>query len=387
MKKTPKKTPRSNWKVAAAVLGLGTGIATAGPVPLEVSADAHIEGNNPASNFGSATVLSVANSGSGGNKAYFKFDASAFGTNLLTRVEGISVRYGNASTRTLWFGLISGTNTDTGQAVNDWIETGAEGIVWTNAPGNNVVGTARDFVAYPGETVTLLGTAQSVGAAGAGQLVTLTIAGGSAGEAALLDALNTGDRQATIGLRFNSGTTGGQSFGIYSRELEGGIHAATLNVDVAPETPVGILKQPRDVTVTAGPYRKATFTAVAYGSEPIAYQWLTNGVAVEGVTGPTLTLPAETTALDGTVVSVRVDNDYTADPGIVSSNALLTIVEPPVPDGVLLATADVCFFANTIYNAYTDPGFGVEVNYGLAATVLARPLSGAPCPVRWLNRS
>lgn len=346
--------------LATLAVGLLAGSAYGSAISVPVSADAHIDGTNVTANFGTAPVLSIKQTVLGGDKAYLLFDASGWGTTNIARVEGLRV-YWSASTgitRTLIAYLIRGTG------ANDWTE---DGITWENAPANNVTGTSRDFVARDGQYLVDLGTMQY--SAGAPRELNWSFAEYSTAEIELLSALNYGDRKATIGVRYNSSQS--TSVGIYSKEFEvagvAGVYAATLQVvpEVPAGTPVSFALQPQAVTVTNGPYKQATFIAEAYGSLPITYQWLTNGVEVDGATGTILKLPAETTDLNGTLVSVRIQNYATPEPGIVSSNALLTIVEAPVPDGILQATADVYFSSANIYNAFNLSG---QVWYGLTAS-------------------
>ncbi len=352
-------TRKLGWLAAVPALSLlFCGSVRGATIPLTVAYDAHIDGTNVTANFGTNDVLSIEQTALGGNKAYLLFDASGFGTTNLTRVEGLRVYWGASTgvTRSLAFQLITGTG------ANEWTE---DGITWENAPANNVTGTSRNFVAREGQVVTLIGTMQYQ--SGNPRELNILFGEGSAEEYALLQALNFGDRKATIGVHYNSSQS--TSVGIYSREREGGIYVPTLHV--APEVPTGIpasfILEPVDTTVVTGPYKRVTFSADGAGSPPLTYQWLTNGVAVDGATSKTLVLPADTTNLNGTLVRVRIDNDNTPDPGVLSSNALLTIIEPPVPDGVLQATADVCFAGNSIYNAYTDPASGGQINFGLTA--------------------
>jgi hypothetical protein len=182
-------------------------------------ADAHIEGARPSENFGTNHVLSLAQSTLGGDKAYLLFDASGWGETNLTRIESLRVVWAGSTniTRTLAASLI------TGSSANDWSETT---ITWNNAPGNNVLSTDRNFVAFPGQTVTTLGSVQY--ASGNPRELIIPFGAGSAQENALLTALNTGDRKATIGVNYNSSQT--TAVFIYSREHEGGIHAAAIEV-------------------------------------------------------------------------------------------------------------------------------------------------------------
>src|SRR2546426_5689650 len=57
--------------------------------------------------------------------------------------------------------------------------------------------------------------------------------------------------------------------------------SATLTVNPAPVAPT-ISTQPVNQTVTAG--QTATFTVVATGTAPLAYQWQKNGANIAGAT-------------------------------------------------------------------------------------------------------
>ncbi len=186
---------------------------------LPVSADAHIAGNNPTANFGTNSVLSLSQTELGGNKAYLRLDASSFGATNVARVENLRVFWAGSTTqtRTIAFSLITGTG------ANNWTESG---ICWTNAPANNVSGTVREFVPYPGQTVTPLGSIQY--ATGSPREMTLPLGAGSVEGAALATALNSGSREATISVAYNSSHL--SEVGIYSREHEGGAFVASAEV-------------------------------------------------------------------------------------------------------------------------------------------------------------
>lgn len=202
--------------IAVAALSLLSTNARGNPTTLAVVADAHIDGTNQTANFGTAEVCVISQDDAGGHKAYLRFDASAWGTTNIERLGELHITSASELTRTYSAYLITGDN------ANDWTETG---ITWENAPANNVPGAERDFVAYPGQAVTLLG---SISGGGDGTKLTIPITPGSVGEAALLEALNTGNRQATIGIRYNSSQT--DTVGFYSREHGDGSQAASLTI-------------------------------------------------------------------------------------------------------------------------------------------------------------
>lgn len=94
---------------------------------------------------------------------------------------------------------------------------------------------------------------------------------------------------------------------------------ATLTVIVPP----AIVTGPQPQTVFAG--QTATFT-VSYSGSTSTYQWYTNGVALGGATGATLTLTHVTDANAGEY-SVVLNN---AAGSITGGPALLTVLDPPV---------------------------------------------------------
>ena len=96
---------------------------------------------------------------------------------------------------------------------------------------------------------------------------------------------------------------------------------ALLTVLTYPPT---ITSQPGNVAIYAG--SNATFTVVATGTAPLSYQWFFNSSPLTGRTSPTLALTNVQPAEAGTY-SVTITNLYGT---AVSSNALLTVLPPPV---------------------------------------------------------
>lgn len=143
------------------------------------------------------------------------------------------------------------------------------------------------------------------------------------------------------------------------------IQQAQLESSTVPAVAATILRHPASVTMTASPFRTATFRVDANGSGLVTYQWLTNGVAMVDATNTSLTLPADTTAYNGIVLSVLVDNALTTDPGVLSSNATLTINNAPTPSGTMLTSADVLFNGTQVFNAWRE---NAQVNWGLGGS-------------------
>jgi uncharacterized lipoprotein YddW (UPF0748 family) len=91
-----------------------------------------------------------------------------------------------------------------------------------------------------------------------------------------------------------------------------------------PPLPPWITQAPQPATVFAG--QSATFTAVATGTLPLAYQWRFGGTNLAGATGPVLTLPQVQPAAAG-LYSVAVTNPA----GAVSSTSAPLTVNVPQP--------------------------------------------------------
>ena len=105
---------------------------------------------------------------------------------------------------------------------------------------------------------------------------------------------------------------------------------ATLTVNAAPVAP-SITTQPANQTVTSG--QTATFSVVAAGTSPLAYQWQKNGSDIPGATSVSYTTPVTTTADSGELFRVVVSNTA----GNVTSNSGLLTVNP----GTSNSTVDV----------------------------------------------
>jgi hypothetical protein len=96
-------------------------------------------------------------------------------------------------------------------------------------------------------------------------------------------------------------------------------NSATLTVNAAAVAPT-ITSQPASITVTAG--QTATFSVVAAGTQPLAYQWYLNGVVITGANSATYTTGAANTASTGSLYDVVVSNSVGS---ITSNSATLTV--------------------------------------------------------------
>ena len=95
---------------------------------------------------------------------------------------------------------------------------------------------------------------------------------------------------------------------------------AVLTVTASIVAPA-ITTQPVDAMVNAG--QIASFSVVATGTAPLAYQWRRNGVSIGGATGASYSTPATADADNGARFSVAVSN--AAPTGATSAEVTLTV--------------------------------------------------------------
>src|SRR2546422_7003982 len=109
------------------------------------------------------------------------------------------------------------------------------------------------------------------------------------------------------------------------------VSGMNFTANAAPVVPT-ITTQPGNQTVTAG--QTATFTVVAAGTAPLAYQWQKNGANIAGATAASYTTSATTTADSGSAFAVVVTN--TAGK-VTSAAATLTVNAAPVAPTITTA--------------------------------------------------
>jgi hypothetical protein len=130
-------------------------------------------------------------------------------------------------------------------------------------------------------------------------------------------------------------TDSGAQFDVVVTNAAGSVTstAATLTVNAAP-VPPSITTEPADVTVTEP--AAATFSVVAEGDAPLAYQWRRNGAPIAGATGSSHVLDPTAIADSGAQFDVVITN---AAGTITSAAATLTV--NPAPPAVTTAPADL----------------------------------------------
>ncbi|WP_246456599.1 DUF7594 domain-containing protein [Ruficoccus amylovorans] len=194
-----------------------TGAAT---VKLSVAADATVDQVLPGTNLGSDTNVKAQDSTDGGerpvSKGYLMFDAS--GLPPVKDIESFTVFYSTKRGRSASYFLI------TGKGANDWTE---EAITWNNAPANVPATDLDGFTAGEGQNVIHLGS--NTGNPGELGEIVFGSEKSSAQDAkqALIKALNSGDRKATVAFSHN----GTRFYNIAARES--GKPPATLTLVVA----------------------------------------------------------------------------------------------------------------------------------------------------------
>ena len=112
----------------------------------------------------------------------------------------------------------------------------------------------------------------------------------------------------------------------------------------------GIVVHPTNQTVQPG--QNATFTVVASGAEPLAYQWQRNGVDISGANGPQYIVLSVTAADNGATFRCRVTNAFgsvtsNAASLIVTGNAAPTAMITAPAAGALYAAGDTISYAGT----------------------------------------
>lgn len=132
--------------------------------------------------------------------------------------------------------------------------------------------------------------------------------------------------------------------GNYSVDVQNGCGAVTSAIAVLSIcSNTSVVTPPADVTVCEG--EPATFTVVADGSPPLAYQWRRNGTPIDGATSDTYTIAA-TSALDAGDYDVQVSNDCSSETS--ASAALVVNVAPSItadPGSATVAAGTNVFFS------------------------------------------
>jgi len=135
------------------------------------------------------------------------------------------------------------------------------------------------------------------------------------------DAAIAGATSASYRIAATASSDDGSRFKVVVNNSAGSVasNPATLNVS-APSVAPSITQQPSDTSVNVG--QTATFTVVASGSSPLAYQWQKNDLPITAATSASYTTPATRSSDNGSKFNVVVSNSA----GSTTSNAVTLTV-------------------------------------------------------------
>ncbi|MGD8452781.1 MAG: DUF1566 domain-containing protein [Phycisphaerae bacterium] len=136
--------------------------------------------------------------------------------------------------------------------------------------------------------------------------------------------------------------------------------AGGFTVTVGEDTPPTITQQPQ--SRRAPPGSSATFTVVAYGTEPLHYQWQKDAIDITGATDASYTInPVDWD--DAGSYRCIVSNDFGTD---TSDDAVLTVAELPTGAYPIVDTGqDLCYddYATIATPSAGDPFYGQDAQF------------------------
>ena len=113
-----------------------------------------------------------------------------------------------------------------------------------------------------------------------------------------------------------------------------GCVGTTKTTSTNPNAPA-IMTQPANISVTIG--QTATFSVVATGTAPLAYQWQKNNANISGATAASYTTPATVSGDNNANFRVIVSNTAGS---MTSSSAILTVLALPAGPGIATQPAN-----------------------------------------------
>lgn len=200
-----------------------------------------------------------------------------------------------------------------------------------NVPAGNLI--ANNVVGSPLTTTKILGQLVASSATGTEKLLDVTdfVTAQTDGAASFLVVQ---DHRWDVKLpEKTAGDTQSAGLAIVSRE---GTNRPALKLHAPAPPPVApaIVTAPASRTAVQG--TSTSFSVVASGTGPLAYQWRRDGSPIAGAQADTLVLPSVALADAGTY-SVVVTN---AQGSATSAGAVLTVTQPPPPPSVIAAEFD-----------------------------------------------
>jgi RHS repeat-associated protein len=123
----------------------------------------------------------------------------------------------------------------------------------------------------------------------------------------------------------------------YRLTAANGYTSVSRETSVAVDGLPGILSQPLSQSVLAG--QSATFSVGASGPGSLSYQWMRNGVPIDGATGTSYTTPPTILEDSGAIYTVAITNAYGS---VTSHPATLTVTSAP-QTGTLIWKRDIVY--------------------------------------------
>lgn len=202
-------------------------------------------------------------------------------------------------------------------------DAGATFAVRVSNPGGSITSAAAALSVAPvAPTITAPPAAQAVTA---GQGASFSVAATGSAPLAYQWQRNGSDIAGATEASYTlAGTTladDGAVFSVRVSNAAGSVGSPGVVLGVgAPPPPPQITTAPQAARVAEG--QAATFTVLASGAAPLAYQWQRNGSAIAGATAASYTTPATTRADNGARFSVVVSNGQGS---VASGEATLTV--------------------------------------------------------------
>ncbi len=133
----------------------------------------------------------------------------------------------------------------------------------------------------------------------------------------------------------------GDTFAVIVSNSAGTAQSAPVKLRVMPDAVAPtITTQPGDQSITAG--QTATFSVVASGTAPLAYQWQTAGAPIAGATSATYSRAAVTSDANGATFTVVVTNSAGS---VRSKPATLSVTPAPIAPTITIQPGDQAIYA------------------------------------------
>jgi alpha-tubulin suppressor-like RCC1 family protein len=181
----------------------------------------------------------------------------------------------------------------------------------------------------PAPVAPAIGTQPANATVSDGQAATFSVVGTGSGPLTYQWRRNGTDIAGATSASYTTPATtladSGAAYSVVIINSAGTVTSANATLTVTPIA-TAITAQPQAATVDAG--QSATFTVVAVGSAPLAYQWQADGVDIADASAASHTTAAVGSSSSGTVYRVVVSG-----PGgsVTSAGALLTVRPTPLP--------------------------------------------------------